>query len=77
MCDYLMNGEEVPPREPGPDVTWSNVIHDIEPLWQLKYSQDEGKQQLYQWLLLAKDWRNSESHISLLEFFVSKTEIFA
>ena len=69
---YLMNGEEVPPREPGQDVTWSNVIHGIEPLWQLKYSQDEGKQQLYQWLLLVKDWRNSESHISPT---ASETEI--
>ena len=69
---YLMNGEEVPPREPGQDVTWSNVIHGIEPLWQLKYSQDDGKQQLYQWLLLVKDWRNSESHISPT---ASETEI--
>jgi type I restriction enzyme R subunit len=69
---YLMYGEEVPPREPGQDVTWSNVIHGIEPLWQLKYSQDDGKQQLYQWLLLVKEWRNSESHISPT---ASETEI--
>jgi type I restriction enzyme R subunit len=48
------------------------VIHGIEPLWQLKYSQDEGKQQLYQWLLLVKEWRNSESHISPT---ASETEI--
>lgn len=46
------------------EVTWSNVIHGIEPLWQLKYSQEEGKQELYQWLLIVKEWRNSESHIS-------------
>ena len=61
---YLMNNEEVPPREPGQEVTWSNVIYGIEPLWQLKYSQEEGKQELYQWLLIVKEWRNSESHIS-------------
>ena len=30
----------------------------------LKYSTDEGKQQLYQYLMLIKGWRNSESHIS-------------
>ncbi len=69
---YLMNGEEVPPREPGQEVTWSNVIHGIEPLWQLKYSADEGKQQLHQWLLIVKEWRNSESHISPT---ASETEI--
>ena len=48
----------------GMDVTWANVIHDVKPLWQLKYSTDESKQRLYQWLLMVKEWRNSESHIS-------------
>ena len=61
---YLMNGEEVPPKEPGQEVTWSNVIYGIKPLWQLKYSPYDDKQQLYQWLLLVKSWRNSESHVS-------------
>ena len=61
---YLMKGEEVKPMNEGEEVTWSNVIHDVRPLWQLKYSQDDSKQLLYQWLLLVKQWRNSESHIS-------------
>ncbi len=61
---YMMNNEEVPPRNPGEDVTWANVIHGIQPLWQLKYSQDEAKQRLYQWLLIMKEWRNEESHLS-------------
>ena len=61
---YLMKNEEVKPQNEGESVTWANVIHDIKPLWQLKYSTDEAKQQLYQWLLMVKEWRNSESHIS-------------
>ena len=61
---YLMKNEEVKPQNEGESVTWANVIHDVKPLWQLKYSTDEAKQQLYQWLLMVKDWRNSESHIS-------------
>ena len=61
---YLMNDEEVKPRNEGEDVTWSNVIHGIKPLWRLKYNPDESKQQLHQYLLLVKGWRNDESHIS-------------
>lgn len=61
---YLMNGEEVKPKNEGEDVTWSNVIHGIKPLWKLKYNPDENKQQLHQFLLLVKGWRNDESHIS-------------
>lgn len=52
------------PQNEGEDVTWANVIHDVKPLWQLKYSTDSSKQRLYQWLLMVKEWRNSESHIS-------------
>ena len=61
---YLMKNEEVKPQNEGESVTWANVIHDVQPLWQLKYSTNEAKQQLYQWLLMVKEWRNSESHIS-------------
>ena len=61
---YLMTNEEVKPQNEGESVTWANVIHDVRPLWQLKYSPNEANQQLYQWLLMVKDWRNSESHIS-------------
>ena len=61
---YLMNGKEVTSPNEGEKATWSNVVHDVKPLWQLKYSTDEGKQKLYQWLLLVKEWRNTESHIS-------------
>ena len=61
---YLMKGHEVPAQTPGEDVTWRNVIYAHKCLWNLKYSEDEGKQQLYQYLMLVKGWRNSESHIS-------------
>lgn len=61
---FLMNGKEVAPRNPGEEVSWSNVIHGIKPLWELKYSLDDAHKQLYQWLLIVKGWRNTESHIS-------------
>jgi hypothetical protein len=61
---YLMKGHEVSSQNPGEDVTWKNVIYAHKCLWNLKYSTDEGKQQLYQYLMLIKGWRNSESHIS-------------
>lgn len=61
---YLYQGEEVKPQHEGEDVTWANVIHDVSCLWQLKYSSDENRQRLYQYLLQVKEWRNDESHIS-------------
>ena len=61
---YLYKGEEVKPRKEGEDVTWANVIHDVSCLWNLKYSPDETRQRLYQYLLQVKEWRNDESHIS-------------
>lgn len=61
---YLYKGEEVKPQHEGEDVTWANVIHDVSCLWQLKYSKDENRQRLYQYLLQVKEWRNDESHIS-------------
>ena len=61
---YLYKGYEVRPKYEGEDVTWANVIHAVRPLWQLKYSENENNQRLYQWLLMVKEWRNSESHIS-------------
>ena len=51
---YLMKGHEVPAQNPGEDVTWKNVIYAHKCLWNLKYSTDEGKQQLYQYLMLIK-----------------------
>lgn len=61
---YLYKGEEVKPQREGEDVTWANVIHDVSCLWQLKFSTDENRQRLYQYLLQVKEWRNDESHIS-------------
>ena len=61
---FLMNGEEVKPQFEGKDVTWKDVIYGIRPLWRLKYNEDNEYKQLYQYLLMVKDWRNSESHIS-------------
>lgn len=61
---YLMKGCEVQAQQAGEDVTWKNVIYAHRCLWNLKYSTDEGRQRLYQYLVLIKGWRNSESHIS-------------
>lgn len=61
---YLMKGEEVQPRNPGERVSLSNVLYAHRNLWNLKYSTDPAKQQLYQYLNLVKAWRNDESHIS-------------
>lgn len=61
---YLIHGREILPRHEGEDVTWANVIHAFPCLWQLKFSHDAGKQQLFEWLSMMKGWRNSESHIS-------------
>lgn len=61
---YLMHNEEVKPKNEGEDVTWANVIHDVNCLWQLKYSRDEKRKYLYQYLTMVKEWRNDESHIS-------------
>ncbi|MCD8291961.1 MAG: HsdR family type I site-specific deoxyribonuclease, partial [Prevotella sp.] len=61
---YLMKGYEVKPQNEGEDVTWKNVIYAHKNLWSLKYSTDEGRQQVYQYLNLVKGWRNEETHIS-------------
>jgi type I restriction enzyme R subunit len=61
---YLMKGEEIKPQHEGEDVTWKNVIHDVNCLWKLKYQLDDDHQRLYQYLNMIKEWRNAESHIS-------------
>lgn len=61
---FLMHGNEIQPQNEGDDVTWKDVIYAHKCLWNLKYSSDSAKQQLYQYLMLVKGWRNSESHIS-------------
>lgn len=61
---FLIHGNEIQPRNHGEDVTWKDVIYAHQCLWNLKYSNDTAKQQLYQYLLLVKGWRNTESHIS-------------
>ena len=61
---YLAHNEEIQPRHEGEDVTWANVMHAFPSLWNLKYSTDSAKKQLYQELMMMKNWRNSESHIS-------------
>ena len=45
-------------------MTWKHVIHAIRPLWTLKYSDQPAYQTLYQYLLMVKEWRNNEAHIS-------------
>ena len=61
---YLMKGREVQPQFEGDDVTWKDVIHAIRPLWTLKFSENDEHKKLYQYLLLVKEWRNNEAHIS-------------
>ncbi len=61
---YLYKGNEVKPQHEGEDVTWANVIYAVKPLWQLKFSQNDTHQRLFQYLQMVKDWRNAESHVS-------------
>lgn len=61
---FLMNGEELQPQKPGENVTWKDIVHAIQPLWNLKYSENDEYQKLYQYLMMIKGWRNVESHIS-------------
>ena len=61
---YLMKGREVRPHHEGDPVTWKDVIYAVRPLWSLKYSEKSEYQTLYQYLLMVKEWRNKEAHIS-------------
>ena len=61
---YLINGKELPARNEGDTPSWKDALYAHKCLWNLRWSTDEAKQQLYQWLLLVKGWRNEESHIS-------------
>ena len=61
---YLMKGREIRPHHEGEPVTWKDVIYAVRPLWGLKYSEKSEYQTLYQYLLMVKEWRNKEAHIS-------------
>lgn len=61
---YLINGKELPARNEGDTPSWKDALYAHKCLWNLRWSTDDAKQQLYQWLLLVKGWRNEESHIS-------------
>lgn len=61
---YLMKGREIRPHHEGDPVTWKDVIYAVRPLWLLKYSEKSEYQTLYQYLLIVKEWRNKEAHIS-------------
>lgn len=61
---YLMKGREIRPHHEGDPVTWKDVIYAVRPLWSLKYSEKSEYQTLYQYLLMVKEWRNKEAHIS-------------
>ena len=61
---YLMKGREIRPHHKGDPVTWKDVIYAVRPLWSLKYSEKSEYQTLYQYLLMVKEWRNKEAHIS-------------
>lgn len=61
---YLMENQEVAPYHEGDLATWKDVIHAIRPLWLLKYNETSEYQTLFHYLLMIKQWRNDESHIS-------------
>ena len=61
---YLMENREVAPHYEGDKVTWKDVIHAVRALWTLKYNEKSEYQTLYQYLLMVKEWRNNEAHIS-------------
>ena len=61
---YLIHKEEVKARNEGDTPSWKDALYAHKCLWNLRWSTDETKQQMYQWLLLVKGWRNEESHIS-------------
>lgn len=61
---YLMENKEVTPHHEGDQVTWKDVIHAVRALWTLKYNEKSEYQTLYQYLLMVKEWRNNEAHIS-------------
>ena len=61
---YLMNSKEVSPQHEGDPVSWKDVVYAIRPLRSLKFSHTPAYQTLYQYLLMVKEWRNNEAHIS-------------
>lgn len=61
---FMINGKDVEPQYKGDDATWKDAIHSFNCLWNLKYSDNPDKQNLYQCLEMMKVWRNEESHIS-------------
>ncbi len=61
---FLMKNREVTPQYEGNAVTWKDVIYAVRPLWTLKYNDKSEYQTLYQYLLMVKEWRNNEAHVS-------------
>ena len=61
---YLINGSEITTIDGSTEAAWKDSIHAFKCLWNLKYFNDAAYQKLYQYLILIKGWRNSESHIS-------------
>lgn len=55
---YLINGKELSARNEGDTPSWKDALYAHKCLWNLRWSTDEAKQQLYKWLLLVKGWRN-------------------
>ena len=61
---YLTSGKELVARNEGDTPSFKDALYAHKSLWNLKWSTDPDKQQLYQWLMLVKGWRNEESHIA-------------
>jgi type I restriction enzyme R subunit len=61
---YVAHNREVRAQYDGDDATWKDAIHAFPCLWNLKRTDGDDYQRLYQYLEMAKSWRNDESHIS-------------
>ena len=61
---YIIHEEEIEPQFVGQEVSWKDVIHAFSCLWSLKWSTKEAEKTIFEYLVMIKDWRNVESHIS-------------
>lgn len=61
---YVAYNREIKSQNEGADATWKNAIHAFPCLWNLKKTEGDDYQRMYQYLEMAKSWRNDESHIS-------------
>ena len=61
---YIIHEEEIEPQFAGQEVSWKDVILAFSCLWSLKWSTKEAEKTIFEYLVMIKNWRNVESHIS-------------